>query len=201
MSQQSPVRIAIFASGKGSNAKQLMSYFQESQEVEVSLLVSNRLSSGIFQSGPSFGVPTHLLPGTYHRDGKYLVELMRAYQIRVLVLAGYLKLIPADFVHAFPNRIINIHPSLLPKHGGKGMYGAKVHQAVLDQGDEESGITIHFVNEVYDQGKVIFQKSLPVDSNWNASQLQSAIHQLEYDHFPQEVEKVCREILLEKDMS
>ncbi len=201
MTKSSPIQIAIFASGTGTNAHQLLKHFQNSEEAEVALLVSNRASSGIFEYGPDFGVPTHLLPSGTHRDAGYLLSLMSEHSIDLIVLAGYLKLIPPALVSAFPNRIINIHPSLLPLYGGKGMYGARVHEAVLENGDQQSGITIHFVNEIYDQGEVILQEKLLVAPGWDAKQLQQAIHRLEYEHFPKVVEKVCHEIYLAKDKS
>lgn len=201
MSEKQPVRIAIFASGTGTNARQLLQHFKHSEVAKVSLVVSNRRQSGVFESGPAFGVPTYLLTGQTYRDGELLVKLMAAHRIQLIVLAGYLKLIPPELVQAFPRRIVNIHPSLLPRHGGQGMYGPRVHEAVLNARDPESGITIHYVDEVYDQGEIILQEKLTVDPAWNAAQLQQAIHQLEYQHFPQVVEKVCREMHLRADKS
>ena len=201
MPHTAPLRIAIFASGRGSNAQQLLAHFQSSDLAEVAVLVSNRSDSGIFDLGRSFGVPALLLEAGSHRDGPFLVGLLHEYRIDLVVLAGYLKLIPRTMVQAFPRRILNIHPSLLPAYGGRGMYGGRVHQAVLDNRESYSGITIHYVNEVYDEGEVIFQERLPVDPDWDAHQLQQAIHRLEHQHFPEVVEKVCAQLLSDGDKS
>jgi phosphoribosylglycinamide formyltransferase-1 len=201
LAQTAPLRIAIFASGKGSNAQQLLAHFASTGVAEVALLVSNKQSSGVFDLGRRHRVPTVWLVQQQHADGPTLLQLLQRYHIDLVVLAGYLKLIPAEVVTAYPRRILNIHPSLLPAHGGQGMYGARVHQAVLDQGDAHSGITIHYVDEVYDRGEVIFQERLPVQAGWTAAQLQKAIHQLEHIHFPVVVEKVCRELRSQHDKS
>lgn len=199
MAENKPIRIAIFASGTGTNARKLLQHFQNNDAGQVSLVVSNRRESGVFQTGPAFGVPTYLVSAPAYRDGELLVKLMAAHRIQLIVLAGYLKLIPAALVQAFPRRIINLHPSLLPKYGGQGMYGPRVHQAVLQAKETESGITIHYVDEVYDQGEIVLQEKLPIDPAWDAAQLQQAIHQLEYQYFPQVVEKICREMHLRSD--
>ncbi|MEL7340986.1 MAG: phosphoribosylglycinamide formyltransferase [Bacteroidota bacterium] len=186
--------IAIFASGGASNARRLQEYFQENPSVEVGLLLSNNPQSGIFAQGPLFKVPTIYLPSSAYTDGRYLSQLLQAHQIDVIVLAGYLKHIPNELVSAFPDRILNIHPSLLPRHGGKGMYGMNVHHAVIEAGDAYSGITIHRVNEHYDEGEIVFQKRLSVAPHWSAVQLQQAVLQLEHKHYPEVVAQYCQQI-------
>lgn len=188
---QGPVRIAIFASGGGSNARQLLSYFSSRETAEVVLLLSNNPDSGVFRHGPEYKVPALYLPAKAYRDGAYLQEVLEAHQVELIVLAGYLKHLPNELVEAFPERILNIHPSLLPRFGGKGMYGMNVHKAVVAAGEVYSGITIHYVNEVYDQGKIIFQKKLAVSPAWEADDLQRAVLKLEHQYFPEVVEQCC----------
>ncbi|MEL6653194.1 MAG: phosphoribosylglycinamide formyltransferase [Bacteroidota bacterium] len=187
-------KIAIFASGGASNAKRIQEFFQNNSSIQVGLLLSNNPKSGIFAQGPTFKVPTIFLPPKAYRDGAYLTRLLQAHQIELIVLAGYLKHVPEELVSAYPDRILNIHPSLLPRHGGKGMYGMNVHHAVIDAGDAYSGITIHRVNEHYDEGEVVFQKRLAVAPHWSAVQLQQAVLQLEHKHYPEVVAQYCQQI-------
>jgi phosphoribosylglycinamide formyltransferase-1 len=189
-----PVRIAIFASGGGSNAYKLLEYFSASKVGEISLLLSNNPESGVFELGPEFKVPVVFLPPGARKNGQYLLRLLEAHEIELIVLAGYLKHIPDALVAAFPRRILNIHPALLPRHGGKGMYGMHVHRAVIDAGDPFSGITIHYVNENYDEGEIIFQKKLSVAPFWQPEELQQAVLKLEHQHFPEVVARCCQEL-------
>lgn len=192
--QQDPVRIAIFASGGGSNARTLLERFATDDAGTVALLLSNNPRSGVFEFGPAFQVPVIYLPRQAYQDGAYLQQLLLAHGIELVVLAGYLKHLPDEVVQQFPERILNIHPSLLPKFGGKGMYGMKVHRAVVAAGEVHSGITIHYVNEVYDQGQIIFQKKLAVSPAWEAEDLQRAVLKLEHQFFPQVVAQRCHEL-------
>ncbi|TAE46051.1 MAG: phosphoribosylglycinamide formyltransferase [Bacteroidetes bacterium] len=169
----------------------MLEYFQHSEQVRVALLMSNNPHSGIFDFAPTFGVPALLMPPGKHRDGVWLREQLRAAGIDLVVLAGYLKLIPAELTAAFPDRILNIHPSLLPRFGGKGMYGMKVHESVISSGETESGMTIHYVNERYDEGEVLFQAKVAIGPGWTPQQLQQAVQKLEHEYFPVWVEKVC----------
>ncbi|WNJ16707.1 phosphoribosylglycinamide formyltransferase [Pontibacter sp. G13] len=187
-----PVRMAIFASGGGSNARNLLNHFQGSDLAEVCLMVSNNSQSGIFQFGPDFQVPTMLLTRSEYSSGTHLRDLMQAHQVDLIILAGYLKLIPAELVAAFPDTIINIHPALLPRYGGKGMYGMNVHKAVIQQGEAWSGITIHRVNEEYDKGAMLFQHGFPVEADWAPEDLAKRIQKAEHRFFPQVVESVCK---------
>ena len=172
----------------------LQQYFQANSEIEVGLLLSNNPQSGVFAQGPKFKVPVIYLPPKAYKDGAYLNQLLTAHGIDLVVLAGYLKHIPDAMVKQYPDRILNIHPSLLPRHGGKGMYGMNVHHAVIDAGDAHSGITIHLVNEHYDEGKVIFQKKLAVAPHWSAGQLQQEVLRLEHKHYPEVVAQYCQQI-------
>lgn len=186
--------MAIFASGGGSNAQQLLQRFQGHAVAEVGLLVTNNPASGVWTLGPAYEVPVVLLTGAQHRDGAHILRLLAAYRIDLVVLAGYLKLIPAGVVAAYPRRILNIHPALLPAYGGPGMYGLHVHRAVLAKGERYSGITIHYVNEVYDQGETLFQQAIRIEPSWSEADLQRAVQVLEHQHFFPVVEKVCLDL-------
>ncbi|MEM6628695.1 MAG: phosphoribosylglycinamide formyltransferase [Bacteroidota bacterium] len=196
-----PVRIAIFASGKGSNAQNICSHFKSGKLAKVSLILTQNPHSGVFDFAPSFRVPVLLLSSLQYPSGEYLVGIMERYRIDLIILAGYLKKIPEKLIVKYPNRILNIHPSLLPAFGGKGMYGSRVHQAVLNAGEKESGITIHYVNEVYDKGEIVFQRALTIDPEWDVSDLQHAIHQLEHSFFPQVIENICKNIQSQENFS
>jgi len=181
------VRIAILASGSGTNAEQLMKHFSDHPLAEVVLIGCDRAKAGVIQRAWDQQVPCYLFDGGQLVDGTLLNEL-GSFQIDLVVLAGFLRLIPTDLVRAFPDRIINIHPSLLPRHGGKGMFGDRVQQAVLAAGERESGITIHLVNERYDEGRVLFQAKCPVMPGDDAMALAQRVHALEHAHYPKVVE-------------
>ncbi|MEZ4772874.1 MAG: phosphoribosylglycinamide formyltransferase [Bacteroidia bacterium] len=195
MAASSPIRIAIFASGGGSNAKTILTRFQEYPEGEVVLLVTNNPESGVVHFGEEFSVPVEILTREKFSDGTYLNALMQRYHIDLIVLAGYLKLIPAQTVSQFPQRILNIHPALLPAYGGRGMYGMNIHKNVIKDGASHSGITIHFVNEVYDQGEIVFQEAIAVDKNWSPEDLQKEVQKLEHQYFSEVIKKVCENLL------
>ncbi|NGM89921.1 phosphoribosylglycinamide formyltransferase, partial [Parapusillimonas sp. SGNA-6] len=148
-------RIAIFASGSGSNAQKIMEHFKYSNDAEVALVLSNNADAYVLQRADNFEIPSHVFDRHDFYQTDEIVNLLKRLEIDLVVLAGFLWLIPDNLLKAFPNKIINIHPSLLPRHGGKGMYGDRVHKAVLEAGDDEHGITIHFVNENFDEGEVI----------------------------------------------
>lgn len=194
MSHPKLVHIAIFASGGGSNAHEIIKHFEQHEYVSVRLLCTNNLQSGVWKFGADYKIPSVLLTESEYSDDRYLTELMSIYDIHLVVLAGYLKKIPAKFIVNFPHPIINIHPALLPGFGGKGMYGMKVHQAVIASGKKISGVSIHYVNEEYDQGKIIFQASLEIPPNYTALELQQSILRLEHKHYPIVIEKVCQAI-------
>ena len=182
--------IAIFASGEGTNAQKIIDHFNGSSLARVTLVVSNNPSAKVLQRAATAGVPTHVISRDAFYESDALIEKLKEEQIDLVVLAGFLWMIPASLVKAFPERIVNIHPALLPKFGGKGMYGMHVHKAVIDAGEKESGITIHFVNERYDEGRIIAQHSCAVSGNESCEMLAEKIHALEHLHFPAAIEKV-----------
>ena len=182
-------RIAILASGSGTNAQRLMEHFATSLTAREVLVGSDQPTAGVLQRAWDMGVPSYVFNGAQLRDGTLLREL-QGQAIDLLVLAGFMRLIPDDMVHSFPQRILNIHPALLPKYGGKGMYGMHVHRAVIAAGERESGITIHYVNEHYDEGEHLFQASCPVLPADTPESLAERIHALEHEHYPKVVDKV-----------
>lgn len=185
--RKSPVRMAIFASGAGSNAERIINHFAGSEEVEVSLVVCNNPSAGVLGIAQKAGIPTLLIEKDIFLNGShYLPELQQA-GIRFIVLAGFLWKIPQALISAYPQKIVNIHPALLPKYGGKGMYGHFVHEAVIAAGEKESGITIHYVDELYDHGQIIFQAKCPVTDKDTPDTLAHKIHELEHAHYPGEI--------------
>ncbi|MBA9078115.1 phosphoribosylglycinamide formyltransferase [Rufibacter quisquiliarum] len=181
--------IVIFASGSGSNAQRLLEQFEHHPHVQVVALFSNNPEAFALQRAQNFGVPTAVFDRPMLREGKVL-ELVQAYHPDLIVLAGFLWLLPASFVQAFPNKIINIHPSLLPKFGGKGMHGQHVHQAVINAQEAETGITIHYVNEHYDEGAPIYQERCPVEPHDTCETLSARVLTLEHTHLPRVVEEL-----------
>ncbi|MBM3404187.1 MAG: phosphoribosylglycinamide formyltransferase [Bacteroidetes bacterium] len=182
--------IAIFASGNGTNAEKLAGYFMNHPEATVRLLLCNRRDAMVLERFNRLRIPTVTFSREEFSDAAFLLSVLKEFEVDLIVLAGFLWLVPAPIIQAYPSRIINIHPALLPKFGGKGMYGEKVHEAVLAAGEKESGITIHYVNEAYDEGSVIFQARIQVLPGDTSDRLAARIHELEYRHFPQVVEKL-----------
>lgn len=183
------LRIVVFASGSGSNAQRIMEYFQESKNVEVVAVLSNNLQAGVIARSRKMGVPS-LVFDRAGFEGNLLCDILASLTPDLIVLAGFLWKIPSHIVKKFSQKIINIHPSLLPKYGGKGMYGMRVHQQVIAQKETESGITIHWVNEDYDRGSVIFQKTLSILPDDTPESLAERIHQLEHTYFPQVIASI-----------
>ncbi len=186
-------RIAILASGSGSNAQRLIEHFAASAVAQVALVGCDQPSAGVLQRAWDLGVPSYLFTSVELRNGTVQREL-QAHRIDLVVLAGFLRLIPADMVRAFPDRIVNIHPALLPKYGGRGMYGGHVHAAVIAAGDPESGITIHRVNERYDEGVVLFQARCPVLPDDVPETLAARVLALEHAHYPAVVEQLVSKL-------
>jgi formyltetrahydrofolate-dependent phosphoribosylglycinamide formyltransferase len=183
------VHVGIFASGTGSNARKIMEHFQHHPGIKVNLLVSNKPGAGALHHAADFGISTLIIEKErFFNDDAYVAE-MHAAHIDYIILAGFLWKIPTALIAAYPQKIINIHPALLPKYGGKGMYGKHVHEAVIAAGEKESGITIHFVDEQYDHGATIFQATCPVLENDNADDLAARIHHLEHQHFATVIEQ------------
>lgn len=186
-------RLAIFASGSGSNAEKIAEYFKKHPNIEISLILSNNPQAGVIARARKFQIPVVLFDKKTFYDTKRIVELLQNQHIDLVVLAGFMMLIPEAMVQAFPNKIINIHPALLPKYGGKGMYGHFVHEAVVAAQESESGITIHYVNEHYDEGTIIFQASCPVSPTDTPEDVAKKVQVLEHQHFPEVVEQVLKQ--------
>ena len=190
--QTPPFRLAVFASGAGSNAQKLIDYFNTSTLATVALVVCNKPGAGVLAIADREDIPSLLIEKeAFFRGDAYLPQLQAA-GINFIVLAGFLWKIPQALIAAYPKRIVNIHPALLPKFGGKGMYGQYVHEAVLQAGEVESGITIHYVDEHYDNGDIIFQTACPVLQSDTPESIAQRIHQLEHLHYPRVVEDVLK---------
>ena len=183
-------RIVILASGSGSNAENIIAHFKEDPAVEVSAVLANKRSAQVLDRCERLGVPAFYFNKKAFMGSDALVGLLKSLAPDLIVLAGFLWKIPENIIEAFPNQIINIHPALLPKYGGKGMYGGHVHQAVKDNAETETGITIHYVNERYDEGAIIFQAKTAVEPSDDADAIAAKVHQLEYEHFPKVIEKL-----------
>jgi len=187
-------RIAIFASGNGSNAQRIAEHFRDRNLLEISAIYSNNPKAFVLKRAEKLGIPSVLFDRHSFLETTDVLSDLLSRKTDWIVLAGFLWLIPGYLLDAFPNRIINIHPALLPKFGGKGMYGARVHEAVIASGEKESGITIHYVNANYDEGQVIFQANCPVSKDETASSLAEKVHQLEFEYYP----KVISDLLLKR---
>ncbi len=187
-------RIAIFASGSGSNAQRIMEHFKKHTEAEVALVLTNNPEAYVLQRADNFEIPTHIFGKHEFYRTSDIVNLLKNLNIDLIVLAGFLWLIPENLLKAFPSRIINIHPSILPKFGGKGMYGDRVHKTVLSDGEEESGITIHFVNENFDEGEIIHQSRFRIEKDDDLEMLKFKGQQLEHLHYPRVVEALLRKM-------
>jgi phosphoribosylglycinamide formyltransferase-1 len=186
-------KIAIFASGAGSNAEKIIEHFQYSTQIKVSLIVCNKPGAGVLDIAGRAGIPTLLIEKeNFFRGSAYLEEL-REYGIDFIVLAGFLWKIPVALVKAYPGRIINIHPALLPKYGGKGMYGRFVHEAVVEAKETHTGITIHYVDEFYDHGQTIFQEKVEISPDDTPEMVAQKVHRLEHEHFPRIIEAVVNQ--------
>ena len=182
--KQKTVSIAIFASGAGSNAQKIIDRFRGDHSVQISLIVCNNPAAGVLNIAARENIPTLLIEKKRFMDGDHYLGELREKQVDFIILAGFLWKIPLGIINAYPQKIVNIHPALLPKYGGKGMYGSKVHQAVIDAKENESGITIHYVDEIYDHGKIILQATCPVTKEDTPDTLAAKVHALEHIHYP-----------------
>ena len=182
--------IIIFASGSGSNAQQIVEYFSSSNFARVIMIYSNRADAHVLQRAYHLNIPTVVFDRADFYDTDLIFNQLDNLHPDLIVLAGFLWKIPEKIVHAFPKRIINIHPALLPKYGGKGMYGEHVHKAVIENGEKESGITIHYVNEHYDKGEYILQARCEVNADDTSETLAEKVHTLEYKYYPKTIEQV-----------
>jgi phosphoribosylglycinamide formyltransferase 1 len=186
-------RIAIFASGSGSNAENLIRYFYGSSLVNKVIIITDNANAYVTQRAQKLNVVCKIINKEDINNGNLLKYLVNE-GINFIVLAGFLRLIPSAIIEAFPSKIVNIHPALLPKYGGKGMYGLNVHQAVIEAKEVESGITIHYVNRNYDEGSIIFQAKCPVISCDKPETLAERIHELEHEHYPRVIERLLRSL-------
>ena len=187
-------KIAIFASGSGSNAENIIRFFAKNPEISVNSIFCNVPGAYVLERAKKYHIPAYVFNREEMKNPEKLLCQLKEQEIDFIVLAGFLWLMPSCITAAYPNRIINIHPALLPGYGGKGMYGDKVHQAVISAGEKESGITIHYVNEHYDEGSPIFQARCPVASTDTPETLEAKVHALEYEHFPRIIEEVINRI-------
>lgn len=185
-------RIALFASGSGSNAENIVRYFSEKEDISIPLILSNKKDAYVHERASRLGVPSLTFSKAEFDEGSVVVDTLHTYNIDFIVLAGFLLKVSQPLLDAYPGRIINIHPALLPKFGGKGMYGDRVHQAVVEAGETESGITIHYIDENYDEGDVIFQTTCEVLSDDTPEEVARKVHALEYACFPRVIEAVIR---------
>ncbi len=181
--------IAIFASGEGTNAQHIIDYFR-GKDIRISLIVCNNAKANVLNRAEQNKIPLLLINKEEFQNGNTLQKKLSEEKIDWIVCAGFLWKIPDTILHNFPNRIVNIHPALLPKFGGKGMYGLNVHKAVIESGEKESGITIHYLNEHYDEGKIILQKKIPLEKNETAESLAKKIQQLEHEWYPKTIEQL-----------
>ncbi len=187
-------RIAIFASGSGSNAQKIMEHFKRSNEAEVSLVLTNNPDAYVLQRADSFEIPSHIFDKYEFYQTDQVIDLLHNLNIDLIVLAGFLWLVPQRLIHQYPGRIINIHPALLPKYGGKGMYGDHVHLAVMNARETEGGITIHYVNESYDEGEYIYQAKYKIDKDDNLEMIKFKGQQLEHQHYPKVIEGILKKL-------
>ena len=187
-------RIAIFASGSGSNAQKIMEHFKKHTDAEVAIVLTNNPEAYVLQRADNFEIPTHIFDKHEFYEADNVVDLLKNLNIDLLVLAGFLWLVPDTILANYPKRIINIHPALLPKYGGKGMYGDRVHKEVLANGDEESGISIHYVNEDFDSGEIIYQARFKIEKNDDLELVKFKGQQLEHQYFPKIIEQVLKKI-------
>ena len=183
-------RVAIFASGSGSNAENIANYFKGSDTVEVALILANNPEAYVLERAKKLGIESVVVTCKEFRAADKVLEILKERNIDFIVLAGFLLLVPAKLIEAYPGKIVNIHPALLPKHGGKGMYGDHVHEAVVAAGDTESGITIHLIDERYDCGTTFFQATCPVLPTDTPHDVAEKVHALEYEHFPRVIKEI-----------
>ena len=189
------IRLAVFASGTGTNTKKIITYFKGHQKIKITLIVSNKRDSGVLKIADEEHISSLIVQKEKFFQGNAYVDELKEKKIDFIVLAGFLWKIPSLLIRAFPDKIINIHPALLPKYGGKGMYGIHVHEAVIAAKERESGITIHYVDDLYDHGKIIFQKKCVVEETDTPETLAKKIHELEHVNFPLVIEQTLQNIV------
>ena len=182
--------IAIFASGNGTNAERVIRYFEKSKIARVNIVITNNNKAGVIKRAHSLKVDLHLINRIDFYNSDDVLDILTQYKVDLIVLAGFLWLVPETIINKYDNKIINIHPALLPSYGGKGMYGKHVHEAVIASGNVKSGITIHYVNKLFDDGQIIFQADTEISKNETSDSLAKKIHLLEYEHFPEVIKSL-----------
>ncbi len=185
-------RIIIFASGSGTNAQNIIKYFQKSIFAEVTLVLSNKKNAKVLERAKNLNVPSASFTKEDLCGSDKILNVLKNESLDIIVLAGFLLKFPKSILNEFPNKVINIHPALLPKYGGKGMYGSRVHEAVIENNDSETGISIHYVNENYDEGAIIFQEKVAVSEKDTPDSIAEKVHKLEYEFFPKVIEEILK---------
>lgn len=189
MQEKTIKRIILFASGSGTNVENIIKYFKHNPALEIAMVLTNNPKAGVIERLACTKIKTTLFDKVQLTNGE-LINQIKLLNPDLIVLAGFLLKIPLDFTQAFKDKIINIHPSLLPKHGGKGMYGDRVHRSVKEAGDQETGISIHFVNEHYDEGSIIFQAKVKIEEKDSIEEITNRVHQLEYKFYPEVIQNL-----------
>ncbi|MFC2129456.1 phosphoribosylglycinamide formyltransferase [Bacteroidota bacterium] len=182
--------MAVFASGSGTNAENIIRFFRPNNKIDIKLIVSNKPDAKVLERAENHNVDHFVFTREQFYQSDYVVQQLQHFKIDFIVLAGFLWLIPENLIKAYPDKIVNIHPALLPKYGGKGMYGSRVHESVIANKEKESGITIHYVNERYDEGNIIYQATCPVEEEDTPDSLAAKIHELEYAYYPKVIEEL-----------
>lgn len=185
------INLAIFASGGGSNAEAIIQYFKNHEKINVELIVSNKAKAGVLQRATNHQIPSVVINRDDFYTQKNILSTLKDHHIDVIILAGFLWLVPSYLVQAFPDKILNIHPALLPKYGGKGMYGHHIHQAVFDHKEKETGLTIHYVNEHYDEGNIILQARCRISPDDTPETIAKKVLKLEHRYYPVVIEEIC----------
>jgi phosphoribosylglycinamide formyltransferase-1 len=186
-------RIVLFASGSGSNVENIVDYFKDKPNITIACVLSNRKDAHVLERCNRLNISALYFNRTAFSASDCVLDILTSLDPDLIVLAGFLWKIPEVIIHKFPNKIVNIHPALLPSYGGKGMYGMKVHEAVKNNGDTETGITIHYVNENYDQGAIILQVKTPILASDSPETIAKKVHELEYAHFPKAIAKLLKD--------
>ncbi len=186
------VKIALFASGSGTNAGRIMDHFQNHPDIKVAILLSNNPQAYALQRAKSYGVPCYSFNRNTFYESNEILKVLEELDVSFIFLAGFLWLVPKELVEAYPNRLVNIHPALLPKYGGSGMYGMNVHRAVYQNREPESGITIHYVNTEYDRGEIIHQRKCPLEPGDEPADIAKKIQKLEHSDYPKVIENIIR---------
>jgi phosphoribosylglycinamide formyltransferase-1 len=188
----SPKNIAVFASGAGSNAQRIIDHFKDNSEIKVTLMVTGNPKAGVIEVAKKEAIPLHLIERQSFLEGRAIIETLKTHSIHFIVLAGFLWKVPVALINAWPGKVVNIHPALLPKFGGAGMYGRNVYRAVMDAHETESGITIHYVDEVYDHGRIIFQSRFTIEPGDTVETIAEKTRNLEHTHYPVVIEQLLR---------